>query len=91
MAFLETSRYAGVETVQARTAQGRDVTAVALRSLPSVSGEPYAVAEDDRLDLIANRTYKDATAWWHVADANTELDARRLAEPGRRISVPATR
>jgi nucleoid-associated protein YgaU len=91
MAFLETSRYARVETVQARTAQGREVTAVALRVLPGVAGDPYAVAEDDRLDLIANRTYNDAAAWWHVADANTELDAPRLIEPGRRISVPPTR
>jgi hypothetical protein len=67
------------------------VTAVALRGLPPAAGDPYEVAEDDRLDLIANRTYKDATAWWHVADANTELDARRLVEPGREISVPPTR
>jgi nucleoid-associated protein YgaU len=91
MAFLETSRYARVEIVQTRTAQGREVTAIALRIPPPVAGEPYAVAEDDRLDLIANRTYRDATAWWHVADANTELDARRLIEPGQRISVPPTR
>jgi hypothetical protein len=91
MAFLKTSRYAAVETVQTVTAQGREVTAVVLRVLPPVAGEPHDVAEDDRLDLIANRTYKDATAWWHVADANSELDASRLIEPGRQIWVPPTR
>lgn len=91
MAFLKTSRYAGLDTVQVRTAQGRKTSAVRLRILPAVDAEPYAVREDDRLDLIANRTYQDPTAWWHVADANSELEARRLVAPGRRIGLPPTR
>jgi len=38
---------------------------------------------------MASRLYKDATLFWHIADANTDLDARELvAETGRLILVP---
>ncbi len=59
-----------------------------LRVPPPTPGDAYRVDEDDRLDLIANRTYGDPTRFWLIADANTELEARRLLEPGREIGVP---
>jgi hypothetical protein len=38
---------------------------------------------------MAERKYADATGFWHIADANTELEAAALtAEAGRRILVP---
>jgi nucleoid-associated protein YgaU len=91
MAFLETSRYHGVPTVEATSRDGRIVTAVALRVPPATAGEPYRVEEEDRLDLIADRSYGDPTRFWRIADANTELEAGRLLEPGREIGVPPTR
>jgi len=90
MAFLKTSRYAGLATVQVPAANGRTVTAVVLRVLPATAGASYVVQENDRLDIIANRSYKDATRFWHIADANTELEARRLVQPGLRIGMPPT-
>ena len=91
MAFLKTSRYHGLPTVEARARDGRPVTAVVLRIPPPIPGDAYRVQEDDRLDLIANRAYDDPTRFWLIADANTELEARRLLEPGREIGVPPTR
>jgi hypothetical protein len=91
MAFLKTSRYAAVPTVEAPASGGRTVTAVTLRLLPATDGEPYVVLENDRLDLIADRSYGDATRFWRVADANSELDARRLIEAGRDIDLPPTK
>jgi hypothetical protein len=88
MTFLKSSRYYGLPTVTVATRDGRPVSAVALRVPPEIDGEPYTVREDERLDLIANHSYKDATRFWRIADANRELDARRLAVPGRRIAVP---
>lgn len=88
MAFLESSRYHGLPTVTVETRQGRTVTAVTLRVPPEVDGEPHAVQEDERLDLVADRSYQDATRFWRIADANRELDSRRLAAPGRSIAVP---
>jgi nucleoid-associated protein YgaU len=91
MAFLKTSRYWDLATVQAPGGEGRTVTVVALRILPPTEGDPYRVLEHDRLDLIADRAYGDATRFWRIADANTELDARRLIEPGRDIDLPPTK
>ena len=62
-----------------------------LRIPPPTPGDAYRVQDDDRLDLIANRAYDDPTRFWLIADANTELEARRLLEPGREIGVPPTR
>ena len=91
MAFLKTSRYAAVPIVEAPARGGRTVTAVAVRVLPPTDGDPYVVLENDRLDLIADRSYGDGTRFWRIADANSELDARRLIEPGRDIDLPATK
>jgi hypothetical protein len=91
MAFLKSSRYAGLPTVEAPAGQQRTATAVTLRILPPTDGEPYRVLENDRLDLIADRAYGDATRFWHIADANTALDARTLVQPGNEIDLPGER
>ena len=89
MAFLENSRYFKLETVEAKDAAGRPVTALKLRRLPATEGEPTRVEERDRLDTLALARWKDATKFWHIADANSELEANTLAAtPGRVISVP---
>jgi nucleoid-associated protein YgaU len=91
MAFLKTSRYWDLATVEAPGGQGRTVTAVTLRILPPTAGDPHRVLEHERLDLLADRAYGDPARFWRIADANTELDARRLIEPGRDIDLPPTK
>jgi hypothetical protein len=87
--FAESSRYFQLRTVDAKTEDGRDVRAVVLRRLPFVAGKPAVVRGNDRLDVMAERLFADATQFWHIADANTDLDARELvAETGRTILVP---
>jgi hypothetical protein len=87
--FLKNSRYYGLPTVEAIDRQGRKVQAVKLRRLPVVSGEPYEVEGKDQLDVIAETAYKDATKFWHIADANSELEANELVHTGgREIEVP---
>jgi nucleoid-associated protein YgaU len=88
MAFLPSSRYAKVATVDVPGPNGRTVTVVKLRRLPAVDGTPYSVAAHDRLDVIAHETYGDSTEYWHIADANSELDANDLVRVGRIIEVP---
>lgn len=88
--FLDNSRYARVKAVDATLRDGRSVRAVRLRRLPTVNGAPTAVKGNDRLDIIAQRGYQDPTMFWHIADANTELEANNLVrEPNRTIRVPA--
>ncbi len=87
--FLDSSRYAKVKTIDVTTSDGRTNTAVKLRRLPSPTGKPTGVKGYDRLDVMAQRNYKDGTLFWHIADANSELQARALVEElNRTIMVP---
>ncbi len=92
--FLESSRYFNVKTVEAETERGRKVKVVMLRRLPYVSGTSTIVKGNDRLDVMAQRKYSDATRFWHIADANTELEANNLVKQrpqdkeARVINVP---
>ena len=87
--FSETSRYYRQKVVDAATKEGRIVKAVTLRRPPSVTGESTVVKGNDRLDIMAQRRYQNPAMFWHVADANTELQANDLVkETGRIIKVP---
>ncbi|MND08690.1 hypothetical protein D3C83_314850 [compost metagenome] len=48
-----------------------------------MTGNLIEVKGTDRLDLMAHRKYQDGTKFWHIADANTELEASRLVENDR--------
>jgi hypothetical protein len=92
--FLDNSRYIDVKTVEARDEKGRTVEAVKLRHLPFAAGTSTVVGGIDRLDVMAQRHYSDGTKFWHIADANTELEANNLVRPreqdkeARVINVP---
>jgi hypothetical protein len=87
--FLETSRYFRQQQVDVVINGDRTVKAVSLRRLSTVSGEPMMIAEKDRLDIIAHRQYQNPTWFWHIADANSELEANELVKhPLRIIDVP---
>ena len=76
--FIDNSRYIDVKTVDVETENGRIVSAIKLRRLPYAAGAPTVVKGNDRLDVMAQRQYSDGTKFWHVADANTELEANEL-------------
>ncbi len=87
--FLENSRYFKVKQAEAQAEDGRIVKVVRLRRLPEVRGSATLVKQNDRLDIIAQTTYSDATRFWHIADANSELKANDLTdEPGSTVNVP---
>lgn len=89
--FLPNSRYSKVATVETTTSTGESVTALKLRRLTPVAGEPQMVQAGDRLDLFAHERAGDATQFWHIADANTALDGRTLVDiPGDTLNVPRT-
>jgi|UPI0003652322 hypothetical protein len=76
--FLKTSRYANTPQIQMALPDGTQINAVQLRTIPSTPGDLTPVTSNDRLDVIAYRMYSDATRYWHVADANSALDANDL-------------
>ena len=86
--FTKDSRYANTPTVPALDA-GREVTVVKLRVLGEPRAAPLTVQGADQLDVISERCYRDGARFWHIADANTELDARDIMTPvGRMVEVP---
>jgi hypothetical protein len=76
--FIDKSRYIDVKTVDVETENGRIVSAIKLRRLPYAAGAPTVIKGNDRLDVMAQRQYSDGTKFWHIADANTELEANEL-------------
>lgn len=87
--FLENSRYFRQPVVDGTTSAGQTVKAISLRRLPAVSGEDRIIQEKDRLDIMAQRQYLQPTWFWHIADANSELEANQLVKQLlRTIAVP---
>jgi hypothetical protein len=76
--FLQNSRYFTVQTVEAEDGSGRTVRAVKLRRLPFAAGTPTLVTGNDRLDVMAQNKYGDGSKFWHIGDANTELQPNDL-------------
>lgn len=89
--FLKNSRYYGQATVSSSDSRGREVQAVTLRRLPETAGEEVLTTQDNQLDRMSKTQYKDPTQFWHIADANSELEANALVEEVNRvILVPKT-
>src|ERR1700737_968396 len=87
--FLENSRYFNQSTMTVKDKDGRDLAALQPRLLPSPPGLSTLLKANDRLDIIALRQYQDGTKFWHIADANTETEARLLTEaPDVSTSTP---
>ena len=87
--FAKNSRYFELPTVATTDSEGREVTAVKLRRLPNIAGESTTIHGHDQLDVMSLRRYRDGTRFWHIADANSELEANTLVETsGRRVDVP---
>lgn len=87
--FLKKSRYYNTATVFTHDANNREVKALTLRRLVTTSGERTQVHDHDQLDVMSHRRNQDGTKFWHIADANSDLEANNLvAVSGRYISVP---
>jgi len=87
--FNKNSRYKDLPTVTVDMANGETVAAVKLRLAGQPPGKPAMVTQGDQLDVISQRRFKDATRYWHIADANSELEANSLTrEAGRMIQSP---
>lgn len=87
--FFAGSRYEKLVTYTATRRDGRSVTVV---RLPLPVRLPLAGyherREGERLDLVAARHLKDATAFWRLADANNAVVPDSLAA-ARLIGIPS--
>jgi hypothetical protein len=81
--FEPNSRYVKIQTVDTESATGTKGKVVKLRRLPYVPGSLTEVKGTDRLDIMAQRKFADGTKFWHIADANTEIEANDLVREER--------
>jgi len=93
--FEPDSRYANLPTATYTTADGREITYVTRRFLPSADSMTTLVeittSRGDRLDLIASRVFGDPLRYYQICDANEAMHPTELTdEPGQalRIGLP---
>ena len=87
--FLKTSRYYKTATIETQDIQGRNVSAIKIRRLSDTNGEQIIVDNRHKLDVMSKSQYKDGAKFWHIADANSELQANALVGTvGEIIKVP---
>jgi len=87
--FRENSRYYNQKTETITTKDGRKVSVLTLRVIKQRPGKTIQVKPTDRLDVLAYYLYKDSTRFWHIADANTELDSTKLIKADTKtLEVP---
>jgi nucleoid-associated protein YgaU len=88
--FFSNSRYLKVKNYTVQDSAGRPVTVKRARPFAQRSGDfRYQVKQGDRLDLLANRFYRDPRMWWLISDANPDLlYPDDLLEPGTYLIIP---
>ena len=72
--FSKNSRYRKLPDEVTLDAKGRQLLSKSLRLLPEVTGRfRHALDENDRLDHLAYKYYKQPRKWWHICDANPDF------------------
>jgi hypothetical protein len=69
--FSSDSRYRRSPVIATVNTAGQPIHAVELRIPPPTPGTfLHRVADGERIDGLAHQYYRDALAWWRIADAN---------------------
>jgi hypothetical protein len=88
--FYRGSRYEPIPDAEITTADGRTIRYKRVRFIPATRGTfGHRVAEGERLDLIAWKSYKNPELFWRICDANLALLPEELMEEtGRVLAIP---
>ena len=58
-------------------------------SIPESPTDIYiTVSDNDYIDQIAYKYYKDVSLWWIIAVANNLNDASLFIQPGKQLRIP---
>jgi nucleoid-associated protein YgaU len=83
------SRYEKVPVYQVTGPNGQTISVLGIRFIPATpAGFLHTFKADERLDILAFNFYRNPEKFWLIADANTEMDADDLLEPGRLLHIP---
>jgi hypothetical protein len=89
--FFKGSRYENVDANQITDPTGRVLVYKKVRFIPPTPGlMNYTVVQGDRLDLIANRAFRDAQRFWRICDATDGMWPDDLATIGKMLQIPSS-
>jgi hypothetical protein len=89
--FFKGSRYEKVATNQITDSNGRVIVYKKMRFIPPTPGMVrYTVKQGERLDLVANLTFRDAQRFWRICDANDAMWPDDLLLIGRTLEIPSS-
>lgn len=92
--FAPNSRYQGIDTATLTTPDGRTVVYLRRRFIPPASAfaqiQTHTVAQNERLDNIANQFLGDPELFWRLCDANSAMRPEEMEALGLilRITLP---
>jgi hypothetical protein len=89
--FFRGSRYQRVGEAEYTAEDGRVLRYKKIRFIaPAAAESAWVVAQDDRLDIVAYRAWREPERFWRICDANRAFWPDALvAEPGRVLLLPA--
>jgi nucleoid-associated protein YgaU len=71
------------------TPSGEQQVILPIRFIPPTPASfRHTVRQNERLDLLAFRFYRDPERFWLIADANDAMDPEDLLEPGLQLRIP---
>jgi hypothetical protein len=83
------SRYAKTPVIKFTDAGGTEFELLELREIPRVQALFSATPEQgERLDLLAQRYYRDPLLYWKICDASDHLDPFDVVSPGVPVAIP---
>ncbi len=89
--FFKGSRYEKVAANQITDSTGRVIVYKKIRFIPLTPGMVgYTVKQGDRLDLVANLSFRDAQRFWRICDANNAMWPDDLLLIGRTLEIPSS-
>jgi nucleoid-associated protein YgaU len=90
--FFKGSRYANVATHEITDASGRVIPYKKVRFIAEAKAQMgHLVRQEERLDHIAHRYYRDPERFWRICDANRAMWPDDLTvRAGRTILIPAS-
>lgn len=89
--FFKGSRYEKVDTNQITDSTGRVIVYKKIRFIPPTPGMVgYTVKQADRLDLVANLSFRDTQRFWRICDANDAMWPDDLLLIGRTLEIPSS-
>jgi hypothetical protein len=88
--FFKGSRYEKVGELIMTDAAGNVIRYKAVRFVPPTPAvQQHVVGDNERLDRLAYRYFKDTERFWRICDANAAMwPPDLLAQIGRRIGIP---